>query len=59
MKNTNISKILAVALVMLAGFLCGFFIDSAIFNISSIYCGLIEALLLGGIYLLMKTKENK
>lgn len=59
MKNTNISKILTVALVMLAGFLCGFFIDSAIFNISSIYCGLIEALLLGGTYLLMKTKENK
>lgn len=59
MKNTNISKILTIALVMLAGFLCGFFIDSAIFNISSIYCGLIEALLLGGTYLLMKTKENK
>lgn len=59
MKNTNISKILTVALVMLAGFLCGFFIDSAIFNISSIYCGLIEALLLGGTYLLMNTKENK
>lgn len=59
MKNTKISKILTVALVMLAGFLCGFFIDSAIFNISSIYCGLIEALLLGGTYLLMQTKENK
>lgn len=59
MKNTNISKILTVALVMLAGFLCGFFIDSAIFNISSVYCGVIEALLLGGTYLLIQTKENK
>ena len=41
------------------GFICGFVIDSSIFHISPICCGLIEGLLLGGISYALSLKDRR
>ena len=58
MKRFFENKVVRTVAMGVVGFACGFFIDSALFHINSIFCGLIEGELLAGIYYALSLKKN-
>lgn len=58
MKKFFENKIFRTVAMGAIGFVCGFFIDSALFHINSIFCGVIEGELLAGIYYALSIKKN-
>lgn len=54
--NKDVLKAVAFAVV---GFVCGCFVDSTIFHIDPIFCGIIEGVLLGGISYAFSIKDHR
>lgn len=51
--------IIATFFAALIGFTCGVFVDSFLFHISPIFCGVIEGILLGGIQCAFAFKDYR
>lgn len=58
MKKFFENKVVRTVAMGIVGFVCGFFIDSALFHINSVFCGVIEGELLAGIYYALSLKKN-
>lgn len=59
MKKILANKFVPVIIMAVLGFISGFFIDSALFAINGIFCGVAEAILVGGIALSFAIKDGR
>ena len=59
MKNFFARRSVKTAVVAAAGFVCGLVVDSSIFAINPIVCGIVEAALLSGVYYSLSLKDER
>lgn len=59
MKKILTNKFVPVAVMTVLGFVSGFFVDSVLFAINGIFCGVTEAILVGGIALSFTIKDGR
>ena len=59
MKKIFNKDVLRAVVLAVVGFVCGFFVDSIIFHINPIFCGIIEGVLLGGISYAFSIKDHR
>ena len=59
MKNFFARRSVKTAVVAAIGFICGLVVDSAIFAINPIVCGIVEAALLSGVYYSISLKDGR
>lgn len=59
MKNFFARRSVKTAVVAVIGFICGLVVDSSIFAINPIVCGIVEAELLSGVYYATSVKDGR
>lgn len=59
MKKIFTNKFVPVAIMTVLGFVSGFFIDSWLFAINGVFCGVAEAILIGGIATAFTIKDGR
>lgn len=59
MKNFLARRSVKTAVIAAVGFVCGLVIDSAIFAINPIVCGVIEAALVSAVYYAISVKDGR
>lgn len=59
MKNFFARRSVKTAVIAAIGFVCGLVVDSSIFAINPIVCGIVEAALLSGIYYSLSLKDDR
>ena len=59
MKNFFARRSVKTAVVAVIGFVCGLVVDSSIFAINPIVCGIVEAALLSGVYYSLSLKDGR
>ena len=59
MKNFFARRSVKTAIIAVVGFVCGLVVDSSIFSINPIVCGIVEAALLSAIYYSLSLKDDR
>ena len=59
MKNFFARRSVKTAVIAAIGFVCGLVVDSSIFAINPIACGIVEAVLLSGVYYAISLKDGR
>lgn len=59
MKNFISRRYVKTAFIAAMGFVCGMVIDSAIFAINPIVCGVVEAALVSAVYYAISVKDGR
>ncbi len=59
MKNFFAKRSVKTAVVAVIGFVCGLVVDSSIFAINPIVCGIVEAALLSAVYYPLSLKDDR
>lgn len=59
MKNFITRRSVKTAFIAAVGFVCGMVIDSAIFAINPIVCGVVEAALVSAVYYAISVKDGR
>lgn len=59
MKNFLARRSVKTAVIAAVGFVCGLVIDSAIFAINPIVCGVVEAALVSAVYYAISVKDGR
>ena len=59
MKNFIARRSVKTSIIAAVGFVCGMVVDSAIFAINPIVCGIVEAALLSAVYYSISAKDGR
>ena len=59
MKNFFARRSVKMAFIAAIGLVCGLFVDSSIFAINPIVCGIVEAALLSAVYYSISVKDGR
>lgn len=59
MKNFLARRSVKTAVIAAVGFVCGLVIDSAVFAINPIVCGVVEAALVSAVYYAISVKDGR
>ena len=59
MKNFFARRSVKTAFIAAIGLVCGLFVDSSIFAINPIVCGIVEAALLSAVYYSISVKDGR